>query len=41
MCVDFLYRKKCYMRMEIDRKELAAAFSNFAKVPNYYNMHVL
>ena len=40
MCVNFLYRKKCYMRMETDRKKLTAAFHNFAKVPNSYNMHI-
>ena len=41
MCFDFLYRKKCSMRMETDRMKLIAAFCNFAEVPNSYNTHVL
>ena len=31
MCVDFLYRKKCFMRMETDRKKLTAVFTILQK----------
>jgi hypothetical protein len=40
MCVDFLYRKKCSIRMETDRMKLIVDFHNFAEGPNSYNTHI-